>query len=312
MPEMRSFKDRHYSFVEKGLLELSEEMVDTLGRKPTIGELMELLAYTVRTSREGTFSNPPTETLERFELKFRAGARPALSDEELESARKTLGELSDSVFVVVSDLIQDLSRLVATEMGQAPSLVELGVLLLEGLRRCLDALADLHPGDLLSIKPKSKKKIVPAVGDLVAIPTVEEKFFIASVLTKNRFGTAYGFFKGARGARPFSLANHPEPRLFPIYSGERAVAQGRWKLIGHDKALLRLFPAEPEIYHQKSSVLNANDSKIGPYGAAENGKGELRSISEEEANKVGLLRGEYRQTYTEEFLETRLPVLLKS
>src|SRR5690242_1335291 len=140
MPEMRSFKERHYSFVEKGLRELYDEIVDALGRKITSSELMELLAYTVRTSPEGTFSDLPSVTVERFELKFRAGARPAMSPEEVESARKTLGELSDSVFVVASDLIGDVSRLVATEMGQAPTLEELGVLLLEGLRRCGEVL----------------------------------------------------------------------------------------------------------------------------------------------------------------------------
>jgi hypothetical protein len=313
MTGLQNFKERHSSFVEKGLRELCGEIVDSLGRKPMVVELVEVVAHAARTSAEGTFSDPPTETLERFELKFRAGSRSALSPEEIESARKSLGEFSDAAFVAASDLVRDLSRMIGTEMGRALSMMELGALLLEGLRRCgEDLAAGVRPGDILSIKPKTKKKIVSTVGDLVAIPAQDERFFIASVLTKNRFGTAYGFFRGARDARPFSPANHPEPHPFPIYSGERGIAQGRWKIIGHDKELLRLFPAEPEVYHSKSSVLNADDSKIGPYGAAENGKGELRSVSEEEASRVGLLSDEYRQTYTEDFLETRLPALLKS
>jgi hypothetical protein len=47
-----------------------------------------------------------------------------------------------------------------------------------------------------------------------------------------------------------------------------------------------------------------------PFGRGETARGKLRDLTREEAEKLGLLSGRYRQTYTCEFLEKQLPDLI--
>jgi hypothetical protein len=88
---------------------------------------------------------------------------------------------------------------------------------------------------------------------------------------------------------------------FPIYSGGRFVANGRWRRVGYFPELLGSFPTEPEIYHSKKNF--PTDDRIGPYGSAENARDELRAITKKEAEDVGLLTGQYRQGMLEDFLD---------
>jgi hypothetical protein len=66
--------------------------------------------------------------------------------------------------------------------------------------------------------------------------------------------------------------------------------------------LCSLFPGEPEIFHRPKPG--------APFGRGETARGKLRDLTREEAEKLGLLSGRYRQTYTCEFLEKQLPDLI--
>jgi hypothetical protein len=146
------------------------------------------------------------------------------------------------------------------------------------------------------------RKVSARVGDIVAIPGGDGNVHAACIVARNSFGVAYGLFHGAATLFALSSDDPPRPVQWPVYSSDRAVKSGRWKIIGHDPRLCSLFPGEPEIFHRPKPG--------APFGRGETARGKLRDLTREEAEKLGLLSGRYRQTYTCEFLEKQLPDLI--
>ena len=112
------------------------------------------------------------------------------------------------------------------------------------------------------------------------------------MVTLNRFGTALGLFRGT-GARARLDANlRRAPRKLPVYTDNGRVADGTWKIVGHDDSLLALFPSDPPIYHRPNAWRGID---TGEFGAAETADCTLRLIGPDEAREVGLQDGTYRQ-----------------
>jgi hypothetical protein len=93
-----------------------------------------------------------------------------------------------------------------------------------------------------------------------------------------------------------------------VYSDDDFISSGRWQIIGHDEALVALFP-EPEIYHRPQPAISGVPP-VGPHGSAETASGRLRDIDREEAEDVGLLDGTHHQVYPPEILEKSLDLLV--
>jgi hypothetical protein len=226
------------------------------------------------------------------------------------SGESAVDELNDNTFVMASDVLNDLVDAIRRDSGAPPSLDDLCALIAEGLHRCDETLiADVRPTDVAGIAAASRKqkRIQSKVGDVVAIPAENGEYFTAVVLAKNAFGTAYGLFEGTSPLRPTSGESHPSPRAHHVYSGDEAVASGRWKIIGHDDSIRGLFPAEPELYHRpRAGVADRSVPPIGRYGSAESPSRQLRHLTKEEAEDVGLLRDDFEPIYLTEMLEDRL------
>jgi hypothetical protein len=154
-----------------------------------------------------------------------------------------------------------------------------------------------------------QKKITPRIGDIVAIPAGNDEYFFALVLAKNDFGAAYGLFEGTSRLKPVSKNSHPAVNPRPVYSADDLIESDRWKIIGRDEGLLSLFPEEPEIYHRQRA--DRPNPLLGPYGAGETASGKLRPLTREEAEEIGLLSDEYRQSYLPDTLEKYLNAKLK-
>lgn len=62
----------------------------------------------------------------------------------------------------------------------------------------------MRPRDVLAIEPTQRpgKKLRCKPGDVVAVPAGSDAWFLGVVLTRNRFGTAFGFVRGRYPARP--------------------------------------------------------------------------------------------------------------
>lgn len=222
-----------------------------------------------------------------------------------------IDDIDDHGFVLATELIVELCQEVEKLAGQKPTIDDLCELLTWGLRGCsLDLLADVNTSNVLRIEAKLKKrgKITLKPGDIVAIPAKDGGWHLVVFITKNRFGFAYGILLGRHALKPPSPQWQPEALAHPIYSGQRAVASGRWQVVGNNPDLLALFPSDPPIYHSKMSW--PNEDQIGPFGSAESASDRLRPISKQEAKEVGLLTGEYRcvlmEDEFEEFLANRL------
>lgn len=304
--------ESHIAFVAKELLGISEEFADEIERRPSSLELFEVVTWGLKSCRDDTLLDVHPANIITLEPKLKRGIKRSDIGSSLEATESAVADLNDNVFVIATEFISNLANVIKTDTGQAPTLDELCQVLVEGLHRCDDdLLVDITAAHIVGVKAELRKqrKIVSKIGDILAIPAKNGECFIGCVLAKNRFGTAYGFFEGTSQPRPISASSHLPAKRHPIYSSDEFIASGRWKIIGHDEDLLSLFPAEPEIYHREQII--SSGPEIGPYGSGETASGQLRHLTKEEAEELGLLSGEYRQSYLAEYLEKCLNDTLK-
>lgn len=220
-----------------------------------------------------------------------------------------ISELNDNCFVITTEFFVDLCKEVEQEAGRKPTLDELCELLTWGLKGInTEILSDVNINSVESIIAKCrKKKRRVSVGDLVAVPADNGQWYLGVYIATNRFGCAYGFFKGTWPLRPIDSNHEPLPLLPIVNSGTNAIIEGKWKIIGNSPSLLKLFPSELEIYHYKKD--HPDNASIGPFGSAEKVDGQLREIDENEGKTVGLHSGIYRPTVIEDLVSNYLKQL---
>jgi len=299
--------ENHIAFVAQELFGISEEFGNEIGRSPSSGELFEVLTSGLKSCRDHTLLNVHPANIIKLEPKLKRGIKQSEIGNSLEATESAVLNLNDNVFVIATEFISNLANVIKTDTGRAPTLDELCEVLVEGLHQCdNNLLVAIIPVHIAGVKAKLRKqrKIISKAGDILAIPAKNGECFIGCVLAKNRFGTAYGFFEGTSQPRPISASSHPPAKRHPIYSSDEFIDSGRWKIIGHDEDLLSLFPAEPEIYHREQLI--SDGPEIDPYGVGETASGQLRQLTKEEAEELGLLSGEYSQGYLAKYLEKRL------
>ncbi|HUA58222.1 MAG TPA: hypothetical protein VML19_05670 [Verrucomicrobiae bacterium] len=288
---------KHFESVLDDLRGIIDEFTREVGRKPSSGELFEILTWGVAACRRDAFADLNPKDVKALTPEFRKGGAPPVEPVGDENVVYTL---NDEPFNAAADLFHDLIQDLKKDRGKPPTLAETLEVLADVLHECTDCLADHRAVDLVHIKPEVEKtkRISYRKGDIVAIPTDDSNYFLAIILTENRFGMAVGLFHGARNLRPISRQSYPpiEPR--PIYSDPSEIRNGRWKIIGHDEELLSLFPRDPEIYHYSHADFPNPD--VDPFGAGESPSGKLRKLTREEAEEVGLPSLEYRQSYLSE------------
>src|SRR5690606_31984181 len=122
------------------------------------------------------------------------------------------------------------------------------------------------------------------------------------------WGEAFGIFDGYTKIPHVFPTWKPMPIKYPIYTGKTLVASGRWRKVDHRDDLLDLFPRSPEIFHRKSD--HPSNTKVRTDGSAEAITGEMRELTNAEANHIGLNRGDYRQIMLEEQFERYLAATL--
>lgn len=215
-----------------------------------------------------------------------------------------LGELPDDVFVIATESIHAIAESLKEATGEAPSIALLCDVLLAGIQGCAgDVLSDVPPHAVVELKPKvvgkAKKKVQP--GDVVAIPDGKGGWTLGQFLHSNRFGVALGLFDG----------HHQVPRLpkvpkvrVAIYTDDRALLSGRWKVVDHRPDLLKHFPAELEIYFPKEQY--TREAMVGEFGAAENVAGKVRQLKPGEGKSFGFVGPKYHSSYMCEELERLL------
>jgi hypothetical protein len=210
------------------------------------------------------------------------------------SAMSDVLGLNDNCFVLAGHAFIEIANAMKEELGRKPTLGELCEVLAWGFQSCSEeVLDDVHPGRIESVtcklRPGKIQRLSP--GDLVAVPASDGKYYLGVFITKNRFGHAFGFFRGLWPRRPPKVDVVLVPCGLPIYTGLHSLWDGTWRLVGHRSDLLAHFDADPEIYHAKRH--HPQDDRIGEFGAAERASDELRSIDASEAVRVGLLDGSY-------------------
>jgi hypothetical protein len=262
--------------------EIVAAMTDELGERPSITELVDVLMQSLPLGDD------------RLDLPLFPEKFVAIGEDKRPIPRSAsrVGELNDAAFVSAARMISILLERRARP-GHSVSADDLLSDLVDTIRGVpLDLLAR-PPAELREIHisgPPARRS--PKVGDLVAIPAVAGGYYLALIVARNRFGTAFGFFRGRHDVpRPRRTAA-ADVNPHPIYSDERSILSGRWRIVGNVDRLLSLFPDDPEIYHRM--------------GVAETADGATREVSDEEAAQVGLSNGGYRQAYMSEVLQREL------
>lgn len=276
---------------------LVEDMGDDLGRDPAVPELLEVLSWALGSVDPALLSETATGvTIEPATAKAVRGGK--LVDDTGEVA-----ELGDAAFADALEVVVDVVKRLLDAMGSRPSPQDVCDVLAAALRSINEGVAGAS-AELKGLKarlPKGRTKRTKAeVGDVVAIPLGKDAWAKAVVVARNQFGVALGLLNGAGPLRPHPAGSEVEVDPQPVYTGESLIIDGDWKVIGHDDALRQRFPADPEIFHRQYPD-NPNP-QLGPFGSAETPDGALRPVTEEEALRVGLLDGSYRQHLSPQIL----------
>ncbi len=303
-----STRESDVALAARGLTDTIEAFEDDMDRKPTSDELCAVLTLALQSVPEDTLSDVRPSHIIALRPQLRKDVSGHTGDIAVDAGTSAVADLNDNTFVVATGFLVDVAREIARDTGHPPTLDAVCRVVVEGLHRAADnALSDVTPRAIVGIKAEIRKalKIRVKIGDIVAIPARTGGYFMAVVLAKNPFGTAYGLFDGTTPVpKPPTLASHPPVRPHPIYSDDERIADGRWRIVGHHADLATLFPAEPEIYHRPKP--ERPDHKLRPYGVGETAAGRIRPLQEGEAKEIGLLDGTYRQGYLSENLEALL------
>lgn len=199
-----------------------------------------------------------------------------------------LESLDDHFFSLATSLFAELCREIEAETGEKPTIAELCEILSWGIRSCsADLFKDVEPANVVGLKAEVKRrgKTPLRLGDLVAIPAPGGGCFRVVFLAKNTHGWAFGIFRGRYPLRPPAASWRPEILTRPVYTDQRAVTDGRWRIIGNAPDLTALFPDVPYYYAKRH---HRHNDEIGPHGAVESLDGSYRQLTAEEAAKVGL------------------------
>ncbi len=243
--------------------ELLEQYQDEIGRRPTPPELAEVLSWALR-ALDGVAGYGPGAWVS-------APGRPARGSR--------VDELNDAVFVMAADLVDLAADALSGVSGRT------------GAQAVLDLLADAYAragGEPVgwSVRGGTGSTVRVKIGDVVAVPIGRGQYRYAVVVARNSVGTAVGILDAGGPMRPYAGGRGGGR---PLYVGMEAVSDGTWPVVGHDRELAAQFDPEPEFFHEP----NPDDPAVGPYGSAERPTGELRELSREEAEDIGLLDGSY-------------------
>jgi len=270
---------------------LSSEFAEQVDRKPTLGELLEILNEAVK----GMFA-----------VRVTFSAKPGPSGTGTVAGNSFVGDVGDSVFEDARYLLEMLAASIAGPERQEPSPAQLASALSRVLKESPGVLHDVRGGERVTVKA-SKGPVKPVAGDVLAIPAREGGYHLAVVVARNQIGTALGIFRGKFAEPVYRREDMLPGRRIPVYTDDELLREGKWRIVGHDDALRAQFPSDPEIYHAPG--LNIPGIDYGEYGLAETAAGNTRFVGPDEAGEVGLLDHSYRQVQMSEDLQELLDSL---
>jgi len=284
--------DRHASLDAAAVIlrdltdEFRQEEEDTY---PTLEELLEIIGLSVPTS------DSLAELLIPIRFQASIDGRPYNAKRE-----SRVGGLNDAVFVTAAALLtvigDDIIR-----AGSSVSTETICEYLLVVIKQAGILLDDVRSADISYLGAAGPKRGVRAkIGDVVAIPSSKGNYYFASILIKNREGTGLGLWREKRRVPVLDASLTPSASRI-VFTDEVAIRNGTWPVVGHSDVARALFPDDPETYFFPGEQY-PGAPRIGEFGSAEQSDGTLRDVSREEAERVGLLDGSYKQSYISDCL----------
>jgi hypothetical protein len=281
-----------------GLAELVAALADEFGSPPTLAELLELLGWAIPLGSDALEAMWPQPLTFKVTLTRSTPYRAHVASR--------VPNLGDHLFEDARDHHRVLVERMRATSGAPVTPLQFAAALLQVLRSARITLADIKSDDIRTLLPDlpEKQPAKPKPGDVLAIPAKDGGYHMAVVVALNRFGTALGLFQGTSAYGWLDLHLRRAPRKSPVYTDNGRIADGTWRIVGHDQSLLALFPSNPPIYHRPNAWPGIADT--GEFGAAETADGVLRLIRPDEAREAGLQDGSYQQTHQAAWLQKRL------
>lgn len=269
------------------LREVYDALVEEFESKPTMGELLEVLEVA---------------SCEYFASTVTYRARLSGRRRYSQQGNSRVGYLNDAAFVSSVDLLRTIDPQGA-ERGAPRD--DIGPMLLAACRDGRVELSDVSFDEISSISVTAKSKQRRAkIGDLISVPSGVGGYYLGVALERNRWGLAMGFLVGTVSVPRVPFRSEAK---IVIHTDEEGIREGTWKIIANVPDLVSLFPDSPIIYHDGSVEVPGID--YGEFGLAENSAGDLWKIDREEASRVGLLDGTYRQSRMSEEIASYLDSL---
>ena len=286
----------NYQANQKKLDEIFEAFNEELDRKPRLSEFFSLILWSIRNDVTELFD----ENAEGIKMKTKSGVVRIQYNETMDH----LGDLNDNCFTASAEAIARLSK----EMNQGKGSKVKVLNLLESIVQILKTnptgyFEDFNQKDIekIDVLISKQKKIRPKKGDVIAIPLSANLFAACIFITKTSFGSALGIFnKKYHRIIPNELKDAPVLN-FPIFTTDSSIETGDWKILFNDPGLLAHFPENPERYH---SPLLTEQAK--PYGLAETSDGQLRKLSRQESESIGISEAGFEQVLTPEEVDNYL------
>jgi hypothetical protein len=268
------------------LAELVAALAGEFGSPPTLAELLELLGWAI------PFGSEAVDALWPQPLTFKVTHTRSTPYRAHVASR--VPNLDDHLFEDARDHHRVLVERMRATSGAPVTPLQFAAAILQMLRSTCITLADIKPDDIRTLLPDLPKKqpARPKPGDVLAIPAKDGGYHMAVVVALNRFGTALGLFQGTSAYGRLDLHLRRAPRKSPVYTDNGRIADGTWRIVGHDQSLLALFPSNPPIYHRPNAWPGI--AYTGEFGAAETADGVLRLMGPDEAREAGLQDGTYR------------------
>ena len=209
-------------------------------------------------------------------------------------------EYNDSTIEDYIHLITNFFEQTYKETQHRPTIEEVMTLVTASLKSINSEWVDFDPSSVNEVKAKlSKQKLT--VGNLIAIPLINNNYAFASYLGKNLFGYAYGIYQDLHSS---IIPPHQLKPWKSLYSGNSYINEGKWIIINKHRPNEHDFDGPPPIYHDKKFF--PDDDEIGPNGTFEFPNEQLKHATPHEVEVYGYYDKDFPHSTMEDSIEKYL------
>lgn len=269
-----------------------EAFYDETGKYPTVAEFFSLLLWAMKTTPIGDRIDDNIAGLEGIAVRLEA----RVVQVKYQQVFKHVGELNDDCFSRSADYVANIAKSGVSLQAMLDHVV---AELKEGKKNVFDGATNGEVQQAHAILSEKKRPRIKR-GDVISIPLDMQSFAIGIMTDKTPFGIALWIY--SKRFEHLAPADLKQIGILPVpeFTENSALDKGRWKILFNDESLLSVLPGKIERFHRPEQ------ENTKPFGVAETPEGELRKLTKEEAERLGVLEKGFEQAFTATGLEKYL------